>query len=262
MQTNRTKAKLKAQGTVFGCFVRYPDASLVEFLSYQGWDFLVFDAEHGTLEPRDCEQMTRAAEPLQVTPIVRVTTNSPPVILRFMDTGVQGAHVPWVNSAAEAEQAVRSIKYEPLGVRGLGSVRAAEYGQRAGLGEYARRANEETLVVIHIETKEAIEELPKTVALPGVDVIFIGPSDLSQSLGVTGNPQHPSVIAAMDRIAEIVLKSNVALGIMVGSVEAARKWAERGARYIATTFEAIVRSGTLGYLEPLAHARASVITAR
>ena len=103
MQTNTTKAKLHAGEMVLGCFVRYPDASLIEVLGYLGWDFLVFDGEHGTMEPRDCENMVRAAELRGVTPIVRVTTNLAPIILRYLDTGAQGALVPWINSAEEAE---------------------------------------------------------------------------------------------------------------------------------------------------------------
>ena len=103
MRKNETKARLKAGETVFGCFVRYPNASMVELLAYKPWDFIVFDGEHGTIQPTDCEHMVRAAELQEVTPIVRVTTNQPHIILRLMDTGAQGAHVPWVNSAAEAE---------------------------------------------------------------------------------------------------------------------------------------------------------------
>lgn len=236
---------------MFGCFVRYPDPGLVEFLSYQGWDFLVFDAEHGIIQPADCEAMNRAAELQNVTPLVRVTTNSPSVILRFLDTGAQGAHVPQINSVADAESAVSSIKYQPRGMRGLGGVRAAAYGQRWHMGEYARRANEETLVVLHVETKEAIEELPKILAVADIDVLFVGPTDLSQSLDVTGETQHPSVVAAIDRIADTVLPSRVALGMMVGSVDAAAKWLERGARYITITLEALLRSASSSYLGPL-----------
>jgi len=103
-----TKAKLDAGETVFGCFVRYPDAGLVEMIGYQGWDFVVIDAEHGTVEPRDCEHMVRACELRNVTPMVRVTTNLPPIILRYMDTGAQGLHVPWVNSARSLIRSVRS----------------------------------------------------------------------------------------------------------------------------------------------------------
>ena len=93
MRTNQTKARLRAGETVYGSFVRYPDASLIEVQGYLGWDFLVFDAEHGTLEPRDCENMVRAAELRNVTSLVRVTTNQPPTILRLMDTGVQGVQI-------------------------------------------------------------------------------------------------------------------------------------------------------------------------
>lgn len=230
MRTNTTKAKLKAGDTVFGSFVRYPDAGLVEVLGYQPWDFIVFDGEHGTLEPRDCENMVRAAELRGVTPIVRVTTNLPPIILRFMDSGAQGLHVPWVNSAAEAENAVRSVKYHPRGIRGLAGVRAADYGQTVPFADYVEQANRETLISIHIETAEAVERLPDIVAIDGIDVIFIGPTDLSQSYGVPGQPQHPSVQAGIQKIIDVVAKTNVALGVMVGSAEAARQWRARGAR--------------------------------
>lgn len=249
MRTNTTKAKLKAGDTVFGCFVRYPDAGLVEVLGYQPWDFIVFDGEHGTLEPRDCENMVRAAELRGVTPIVRVTTNLPPIILRFMDSGAQGLHVPWVNSAAEAENAVRSVKYHPRGIRGLAGVRAADYGQTVPFADYVEQANRETLISIHIETAEAVERLPDIVAIDGIDVIFIGPTDLSQSYGVPGQPQHPSVQAGIQKIIDVVAKTNVALGVMVGSAEAARQWRARGARYITIGFESLLAPATRAYLQ-------------
>lgn len=248
MRTNTTKAKLKNGDTVFGCFVRYPDASLVEVMGYQGWDFLVFDGEHGTLDPRECEHMVRAAELRGVTPVVRVTANQASVILRFMDTGAQGLHVPWVNSAAEAEAVVRSVKYQPRGVRGLASVRAADYGQTLSFEEYVRQANAETLVVIHIETAEAVEHLPEIVSVDGLDVVFIGPTDLSHSLGLPGQVQHPTVQAAIQRIAQTVSQSKAALGILAGNVQTARQWRERGARYIVTGLEAILAPAAREYL--------------
>ncbi len=248
MRTNTTKAKLKAGQPVFGCFVRYPDATLVEVLALQGWDFLVFDGEHGTIEPRDCEHMVRAAELRGVTPIVRVTTNLSAIILRFMDSGAHGLHVPWVNSAAEAEAAVRAVKYQPRGARGLASVRAADYGQAAPLGEYVQQANAETLVVLHVETTQAMEQLPQIAAVDGVDVIFIGPTDLSHSLGFPGQAQHPTVQAAMQRIAETVANSSAALGIMVGNAAAARQWRDRGAQYIAVGLESLLSPAAREYL--------------
>ena len=108
MRHNKAKEKLKNGETVYGCFVRYPSAALVEVLGYCGWDFIVFDGEHGAIEAADCEQMIRAAELQGVTPMVRVPVNQPHVILRFLDTGAQGLHVPMVKSAVEAEALVRS----------------------------------------------------------------------------------------------------------------------------------------------------------
>ncbi|MFN8373676.1 MAG: aldolase/citrate lyase family protein [Anaerolineae bacterium] len=249
MRKNKTKERLKAGETVFGCFVRYPNASLIEVLGYQPWDFIVFDAEHGTIQPQDCENMVRAAELQDVTPIVRVTTNQPHIILRLMDTGAQGLHVPWVNSAAEAEAVVRSVKYYPRGIRGLAAVRAADYALKGSFAEYVQTANQETLVVIHIETIEAVDQLPEIVKIDGVDVIFIGPTDLSHSLGVPGQPQHPSVQAAIDRIVDTVAGSNAALGIMVGNAQAAQQWRQRGARYISIGFESLLAPAAREYLE-------------
>ncbi len=257
MRANATKAKLKAGGTVFGCFVRYADANLVEVLSYQGWDFLVFDGEHGTIEPRDCENMVRAAELHEVTPIVRVTTNLPPIILRFMDSGAHGLHVPWVNSAAEAEAAVRAVKYHPRGVRGLAGVRAADYAQRAPLGEYVEQANAETLVVLHIETAQAADRAAEIAAVDGVDVVFIGPNDLSHSMGFPGQQQHPEVQAIMRRVADAVVRSRARLGIMVGSAAAARQWQERGARYLAVGMESLLSPAAHEYLQAVRAGQAS-----
>src|SRR5579872_5944497 len=134
MRVNLTKKKLRDGEAVYGCWLRYPDPGLVEFVAYQGWDFLVVDAEHGALDPRTCESVVRAAELRDVTPVVRVTSNDAPVILRFMDTGAQGAQVPMVSTAADGERAVQAIKYWPRGSRGLAASRSADYGQTLPLG--------------------------------------------------------------------------------------------------------------------------------
>lgn len=249
MHTNHTKQKLAAGQTVWGCFTRYPDATLAEFLGYLGWDFLVFDGEHGTLEPRDCEQLTRAVESRGPTPIIRVPTLNQAGILRFMDTGAQGLHVPWINTADDAEAVVRAVKYLPRGQRGLAGVRAADYGQAGSLAEYVEKANRETLIAIHIETGSAVDELPRILKVPDLDVIFIGPTDLSHSLGYTGQPQHPEVQRVMQHIAELVRPTRAALGIMVTSAELGRLWQERGARYITITVESLLAPAMRNYLQ-------------
>ena len=249
MRTNRTKAKLKAGEAVFGSFLRFTDPTLIDFLGYQPWDFMVFDGEHGTLEPRDCENLVRVTESHDITPLVRVTTNLPPIILRFMDTGAQGLQVPWVNSAKEAEQAVQAVKYHPRGKRGLAGVRAADFLQRSSLGEYVKQANRETLVVIQVETAEAVENLSEIVAVEGVDVIFIGPTDLSHSLGLPGEMTHPRVQETFQQIIDIVNASDVALGTLIRDVESAREWLVRGAQYLAIPPEPLLVQATRDFLE-------------
>jgi len=251
VRTNKVKARIKAGETVFGCFVRFPDAGLVEFLALQGWDFFVFDGEHGTVMPEDCEHMTRAAELRDVAPFARVTTNEASTILRYMDTGLQGAHVPWVNSPAEAEAAVKAIKYYPRGVRGLAGARAADYGQREPLGEYVKKANAETLVTLQIETETAVNQVAEIAAVEDVDVIFLGPSDLSHSLGVPGELNHPKVIEALEHVTETVKQTDRTLGIYVGTVEMAKDWQKRGARYIATGVESLLKASSQNYFGTL-----------
>jgi 4-hydroxy-2-oxoheptanedioate aldolase len=248
MLENRTKAKLTAGEPAFGCFVRTPEPQLIEYVGLLGWDFLVFDAEHGPLQPREVENLCRAIEPHGTTSMVRVTTNDAPTILRFLDIGAHGVHVPWVNSAAEAERAVRAVKYSPRGTRGLAGSRASEWGLREPIEAYVERANRETLVVIQVETQEAVDAIDDYLKVDGVDVLFLGPTDLSQSLGHPGDLRHPDVLRAMDRVADAVVGSGTTLGIYAGTVDMTREWLDRGARYFTTSLEPFLRDGMRAYL--------------
>lgn len=245
---NRTKEKLLAGETVFGCFLRYADPGFVEFLGYQGFDFLAFDAEHGTIEPRDCESLVRAAELRAVTPIVRVPNGERTTLQRFLDTGVQGVHVPVVERRADAEQIVRFVKYGPQGVRGLAGVRAAAYGQEP-VADYVVAANRATLIMVHIETRDAVERLDEIAPVPGLDVLFIGPTDLSQSYGVPGQRTHPLVIEAGERIIAAARTAGIAAGIVVPDAEAATAWQERGVRYVTILAESLLARASRGFLE-------------
>jgi 4-hydroxy-2-oxoheptanedioate aldolase len=249
LKHNITKEKLKKGEVVFGCFTRYPNAALVEVLGYCGWDFIVFDGEHGAIEPADCEQMVRAAELQGVTPIVRVPVNQQHVILRFLDTGAQGLHVPMVQTAADAEAVVQSVKYQPRGSRGLAAIRAADYAQKIPFGEYVTQANQETLVSVHIETESSVDRLPEILKVDGLDVIFIGPTDLSNSLGHPGEIQQPKVQATLQRCVEMLQGAGPALGIMVPNADAARLWKSRGARYIAVGLEGVLNPACRNYLK-------------
>ena len=251
MRTNTTKAKLKAGETVYGCFVRYPEATLVEILGYYGWDYLLLDAEHSTITPRDCEHLVRACELQNITPIVRVTTNQPATILRFMDTGVQGAQVPMINTREEADACVRAVKYHPRGNRGLAGVRPANFGQVQPFSfkAYTAEANAETMVIAQVETAAAVDALPDILQVPDIDVIFIGPTDLSHSLGLPGEVNHPLVQETFARIINLVNASDKALGTLVPNLEVARQWQERGARYLMITMEALLGPACRNFLQ-------------
>jgi 4-hydroxy-2-oxoheptanedioate aldolase len=248
MRPNRTKQLLRDGKTAFGCFVRYPDSTLVEVMGHHGWDFFVFDGEHGTLEPRTCEDMVRAAELRDVTAIVRVPTNHPHVILRFLDTGALGCQVPWVQTREDAERAVQSVKYQPRGTRGLAGVRAADYGERGSLGDYVRSANEETLVVVQVESAGAVDQIDAIAAVDGVDVVFIGPTDLSNSLGLPGDLGHATVAEHLERAAKGILAAGKVLGVTVSDAETAKAWMQRGARYVTTGVDPILGAGSSAFL--------------
>jgi 4-hydroxy-2-oxoheptanedioate aldolase len=243
---NSTKAKLRAGEPVYGTFYRYHDATLAEFIALGGWDFLVYDGEHGTLDPASVADLSRAAEVRGVTPMARATTNEPSTILRFLDSGVHGVHVPWVNSPEEAERAVQAVKYGPRGRRGLAGNRSGDWTANA---MSTNAANEETLVVVQVETAEAVERIDELVEIDGIDVLFLGPTDLSHSLGHPGGAAHPVVRAAMDRVADAVVPSEKALGVFTGSVGAVTEWRARGARYFTTSLESMLRPAMREFLE-------------
>lgn len=251
MLENTTKAKLANGETVLGCFLTYPQPALAEFVAMQGWDFLVFDAEHGPLQPSDIEGLCLAAEYRDVTPIARVTTNQPHIILRSLDTGIHGVHVPWVNTPEDVEAAVRSVKYGPRGERGLAGSRASDWGQYESIGDYTARANRETMMIIHIETIDAVNAIEQYVEVEDVDVLFLGPTDLSHSLGHPGELTHTEVVSAMDKVTDVVTRSDKTLGIYAGSESIAKEWIDRGARYIATGLPGFIREGMQAYLSNL-----------
>lgn len=248
---NSTKQKLRDGQAVYGCFFRYDAPTLAEFVAMQGWDFMLLDAEHGSVDPQAMEGFARACELHGVTPLARVTTNEHPVILRFLDAGAHGVQVPWVNTAAEVEQVVQAAKYQPRGERGLAGSRQGGWANTEPLADYTVRANRETLVVIHIETAEAAEAVEEYTAVDGVDVLFIGPTDLSHSLGHPANPGHPDVQKVMTRVSGIVNASDKALGIFAPTPAAAMEWHERGARYFTAGFEGIIKQGMESYLSPV-----------
>jgi 4-hydroxy-2-oxoheptanedioate aldolase len=253
---NQAKAKLKSGGTVIGTYVRHPDPGIAEILCYLGYDFLMFDGEHTPLTEREGEHLVRVCELTGVTSIARVSSNQPWMIGRHLDTGMQGIQVPMIETREQAEAAVRAAKYAPLGARGLAGARAANYGQLLPFSypEHVAKCNAETMLVLQIETPAGIDNLPEIVTIPEIDVIFIGPTDLSLSLGHPGDFRHPDVQAAFNRVVEIVAPTDKALGVLAPTLESSLEWRSKGARYVMSVFEAIMGPAIRGYLKSVREA--------
>lgn len=230
--------------------MRHADPGLAEAMGHMGWDYMLFDGEHSAISPRECENLARVCELTGVTPIARVPYNLPWMIGQVLDTGMQGVQIPMINSGADAQAAALAAKYQPLGTRGLAAARAANYGQLLpfSLAGHTARSNAETLVIAQVETAAAIEQLPEILKVPEIDVIFAGPSDLSLSLGVPGEWQHPRLLAAFDTIIAAVQGTDKALGVLVPTLEAGLQWRDRGARYIMVVMEAILAPAVRNFL--------------
>ncbi len=234
MRENQLKKKLKNGEVVVGSFVYVPSAKLTEIVGLAGFDFVVIDMEHGPVDMVVAEDMVRGAEVSATTPIIRVTHNAPSAILRAFDIGAQGIHVPDINTKEDATAAVASSKYGPLGNRGLAGVRAADYGLQQPLSQYASQANEETMVIAHIEHVDAVENLDALLAVEGIDVYYLGPQDLSNSLGIPGQSKDPRVMKLVEDSIRRIAAAGRTAGCIATEADVARKYVDLGARYIAT----------------------------
>lgn len=244
MRKNLTKEKILAGETAYGVFVNVSNPSLVEIIGHLGFDFALIDAEHGPMGLESCEQMIRAADAVNITPLVRIAMNIQQNILRFLDMGALGVQLPLLNTKADVENVVRSVKYRPEGRRGLAGVRANNWGLSGPLGEYVQEANRETLVIAQIETMEAVENLKEILTVPNIDVVFIGPNDLSQAMGYPGQMKHPEVQELIDRLVKEIHAAGKATGTVAYDADTLKLRKEQGFKFIVYNVVAmIVKSG-------------------
>jgi len=249
MRTNTLKQKLKAGKPTFGVMITFPAPPIVEMLGYMGFDWVLIDNEHGSVTVDTAEDMVRAAELTGIAPIVRPVANKPEVIAPFLDRGAWGVQIPHVNTKAEAAAAVSACKYYPEGQRGAFSRgRPAEYGLRGTTPEYIAAANANTLVCLMLEEVEAIDNLPEIVTVPGIDVLFIGSGDLSQSMGFPGQQTHPDVQAVMERGVKQIRAAGIAAGVSCpdGLVP---KFLDLGVQYFHGNVGSLLQSGAETYLK-------------
>ena len=200
MKTNKIKAKMSTGELSYGCQLAFPSAPLIELMGRAGLDFVLFDGEHGTFSWEALDDMCRAAELAGVTSIARVPNIEPSTILRYLDRGVLGILGPGIDTKEDAQQLADACLYAPQGKRGLGGApRAADYTTVSDRA-YVEGANSEMLVVAFLEHVEAIDNLDAILSVGGIDAYYVGPQDISMSLGLLGQPDHPKVHELTDRV--------------------------------------------------------------
>lgn len=246
MIKNRFKEKIKAGQPAFGFYLYFPSPELVEFMGYAGFDYVLIDAEHFAFGLETAQAQVRAAELTGMTPIVRVPKNDEELILGYLETGVLGIVVPHTNTVEDAQAAVQAVKYPPLGSRGAGMARAANYGLTQTYTEYLNEANRQTMVLPLVEELEGINNLAEILTVEGVDGVSIGPGDLSLSMGLARS--HPRVRELMEKARAQIKASDKALGMVVATAEAAQKALADGALYITLSLRALLGQTVRDYL--------------
>ena len=231
--SNNIQAKLNKGEYVVGPFMKLPSPVVVEIMGLAGFDYVIIDCEHGPLNVLQAEDMVRAAKLTGISPVIRVGDNDPVMISRALDIGADAVQVPQIGNKQDAESAVKAAKFSPQGQRGVCRyVRAAEY-TNIDKFTYFPKANKETMVIIHVEGDEGVSNIDDILTVEGVDVIFLGPYDLSQSLGVPGQVDHPKVIEKMEQVIIKAKEKGKVIGTFVDNVDAGLKWIELGVQYIS-----------------------------
>jgi 2-dehydro-3-deoxyglucarate aldolase/4-hydroxy-2-oxoheptanedioate aldolase len=234
---NAVKRKLRAGQPTVGAWLHLCSPLAAEIMADAGFDWLLIDMEHGHGDYQTLLGQLQAIEGSGVAPLVRVQWNDPAVIKRVLDLGAYGVVIPFIGGAVECEAAVRACKYAPDGMRGVaGSHRAAGFGRLGA--DYWKRANDEVLVVVQVETPQAVKEIDRMAATPGVDVLFVGPNDLSTALGHMGDTGHAEVVQAITAVEAAAVRAGVAVGTISRSWDEARALWQRGYRMVTVASDA------------------------
>lgn len=228
---NSFKTRLKAGESLLGIWNSLASPVASEALSLLGYDWMLFDTEHSPVEISMVQPLLQAAAGGTAAHVARPAWNDKVLVKRLLDIGVQTLLIPFVQNAEEARNAVAATRYPPAGIRGVaGSTRASRYGTTK---DYLGKANEQICVLAQIETGDALEHLEDIASVEGIDGIFIGPSDLSASLGYLGNPSAEKVQEVIQNAAKRILACNKAPGILATNVEDGLRYREWGYQFIA-----------------------------
>jgi 4-hydroxy-2-oxoheptanedioate aldolase len=245
IQPNKTKAKLKAGQPAFGVISTTDDPQLAELFGIAGFDFYILDAEHGLIDPVQAVNVIRACESTSMTPLVRIGSKDPKLILQYLDAGMLGIMMPGLETVAEVKMLVDSIKYAPLGKRGLGFSRASSHMPSP---DYINFSNEQTMVIIQFEDDKLLNVFSSLGAVEGLDACVIGPRDLSLNMGFPDGPNHPEVQSVIDDAIRVMKNMDIVAGITAGTHEDAEKQIRRGATMIIAAAQSLVLAGSKSFL--------------
>ncbi len=230
MRENRALSAWRQNRQTIGVWLSLANTHTAETLASLGFDWVCVDLQHGLLDYQDLTRMLPAISTGSATPLVRVPWNEPYEIMKVLDAGAYGVIVPMINNGAEAARAVAACRYPPDGNRSFGPIRAALYGGRG----YAAEANGQIACIAMIETLEGIEKVDEIVATPGLDGVYIGPSDLALALGLapTGDNDHPLHAETVLRIRNACRAGDVAAGIHTSSLAFTRRYLDLGFNFV------------------------------
>lgn len=246
----KLRETLRSGATAVGTFQTIDSAMVSEMIGLAGMDFVILDQEHGPLTAETILPLAAAAEQGGAAPIVRVRENTEGEIQRALDAGVAGVEIPQIETREDAEKAVSYSRFAPDGERGLSPyVRAGGYD---GSDDYTAEQNEDVAVIVHVEGERAIKNIEEIAGLDGIDVVFLGPYDLSQSVGVPGKVRDEQVIDMMEHVCDVATDAGAVVGTYADDAEMANTWIELGAQYVATFVDApLLRRACEGLLEEI-----------
>jgi 2-keto-3-deoxy-L-rhamnonate aldolase RhmA len=237
------KKRLKMGELVVGLMVsELRNPNFVNMLALNGYDFFIIDNEHGAYSPETVSDIIAAARGVGIAPIVRIPEIRRETILKPLDSGAAGLLVPLVNTAEQAREVIFHAKYPPIGNRGVALRRPHSLYRKVGAADYLRQANDETLIAVQAETPQSIRNLNEITTVPGIDVVFVGPFDLSVSLGIPGEVNHPREIEAIDKILAVCLPKKIDVGIQLFDVPSIKSWVQKGMRLISYSSDSALLS--------------------
>ena len=260
MTATSLKERLRRGETLLGTIVSLPSPEAVEIAGLSGYDFLLLDMEHGPITVHVLEGLVRACRAVNAVPLARVPQDHPKTILRALDVGCVGVMVPQVESPQQAAAAVAATKYAPEGMRSLAGATPAAWWGKVPLPDHVKTSNEITMNVLQIETRRGLEAVEAIARTPGLDVLFIGPSDLSMNLGHPGALTHPDVQAAIRRIIRAGRDAGVPVGILALTADDVRTYRALGATMFMDGLSRTFLRACQGQVQALRDAAAQAAT--